>query len=264
MSDFLYDFEMVKITDTLQQLCNSLYRYIPQSQPSMEALSGVQLVAHRGAWDSQDRLENTLPAFDHCLNKKIWAIEYDIRWTADDVPVIHHDTNTTRVFNMDLSIANTMFARLRERIPAIPQLAEVIGRYNNKIHHMIELKNKPSEKQLGILQEILTPLTPIADYHFMSLDIDWFSAMKQWNSKCFVSVARTNINQIYKETLQRDLGGFTGQYLLVSDKMRSACLKHGITVGTGFPDSKNLLFREVNRGIPWVFTNRAVELSQYL
>ena len=34
--------------------------------------------------------------------------------------------------------------------------------------------------------------------------------------------------------------------------------------GVGFIDSKNSLYRELNRGVSWLFTNQAVKLSGYL
>ena len=36
------------------------------------------------------------------------------------------------------------------------------------------------------------------------------------------------------------------------------------TDGVGFIDSKNSLYRELNRGVSWLFTNQAVKLSGYL
>ncbi|HAT9008000.1 TPA: glycerophosphodiester phosphodiesterase, partial [Legionella pneumophila subsp. pneumophila] len=34
--------------------------------------------------------------------------------------------------------------------------------------------------------------------------------------------------------------------------------------GVGFVDSKNSLYRELNRGVKWLFTNEAININQYL
>jgi len=35
-------------------------------------------------------------------------------------------------------------------------------------------------------------------------------------------------------------------------------------IGVGYPKSKNNLFREINRGVEWIFSNDAVEVSGIL
>jgi glycerophosphoryl diester phosphodiesterase len=37
--------------------------------------------------------------------------------------------------------------------------------------------------------------------------------------------------------------------------------KNGQPVGTGYPASKNCLYREINRGVEWIFSNNAGELQ---
>lgn len=253
---------MTHITDSLQDAVNFIYKFIPQKTPTPEALQEVRIIAHRGSWNLEHRLENTIAAFDHCLNKNIWAIEFDIRWTADNVPMVHHDQTTKRVFNKNITIANTRFSELREQLPLIPTLDEIITRYSGKLHFMIEIKDNPSPEQAKILKDILKNIDPVQDYHFMCLELDFFKNLNFVTSKCFVSIAKTNIRTIFKHSLKQNFGGFTGQYLLLSNKMRHGCHQQGIKVGTGFPTEKNSFYREINRGIDWIFTNHSTELAQ--
>ncbi len=255
---------MPTLTDSLQMVSSFIYRFIPRRAPSDEELSKVKIVAHRGAWNLTDRLENTLPAFRECLNHKIWAIEFDVRFTKDDVPIVHHDESTVRVFEKDLVIADMNFEDLRRVVPQIPTFAEVIEELGQKLHFMIELKTQLTESHVSILKDLLKTLKPIEDYHFMSLEIPRFRALHFVDKKALVSIARLNIKDVFDESLREDLGGFTGQYLLLNQSMNQKCKKKGIKVGTGFPDSKNLFFREVNRGVDWVYTNHAPQLAQFL
>jgi len=255
---------MIKLTDKLQELCNKVFRFIPQQRPSIEKLKAVKIVAHRGDWNTSDRLENTLEAFDFCLDKNIWAIEFDIRWSKDNRPVVHHDASTLRVFGKDRLISDMNLSEIKKDFPKIPELSEIIKRYDKKLHLMIELKTTQSTEQTEVLKETLSSLTPINDFHFLSLELDRFNNLNFVPKKTFVSVARINISKTCASSIEQEIGALTGQYLLLSNKMKDQCHKQGLKVGTGFPDSKNLFFREVGRGVDWVFTNHAAKLANLL
>ncbi|MDP4978758.1 MAG: hypothetical protein NWQ21_04810, partial [Desulfobacterales bacterium] len=49
--------------------------------------------------------------------------------------------------------------------------------------------------------------------------------------------------------------------LFVTDALVGKHTALGQNVGTGFIDSVNCLFREVNRHITWIFSNRAATLQ---
>lgn len=248
-------------TDLLQNLANQLFSLIPQAKPSEETLSQSKIVAHRGAWLETSHPENTLAAFRACLGHRIWAIEFDIRWTQDNIPVVHHDKTTQRVFNKDLEISSLNFAQLRKELPLIPKLEEVVTELANQLHFMIEIKETLTTSQIEILKGVLKDLTPEKDYHFMSLDIQKMLDIDFCRKKTFISVARTNIKDIYNQTMEHNLGGLTGQYLLLSDTMHMNCANKLVKTGTGFPTNKNLFYREINRGIDWIYTNHPLKLS---
>lgn len=255
---------MAKFTDHLQNWCNNLYGWVPQPRPRPEQLKNTRLIAHRGAWNNKDILENTIESFQRCLNNKVWAIEFDIRWTSDNIAVVHHDESTQRVFAKKLLIHETSFKTLRQQIPQIPTFSEIIEQFSGRIHFMIELKTLCTPKQVLIIKNLLNHLEPITDYHFMSLDPQRFSPIDFAPKESFVSIGLTNVYSIYKKTLSQHYGGFTGHYFLINNKMKQQCQKRGIIVGTGFPHNKNLLYREVRRGIPWIFTNKALDLAKWL
>jgi glycerophosphoryl diester phosphodiesterase len=56
-------------------------------------------------------------------------------------------------------------------------------------------------------------------------------------------------------------GGIAGHYLLATDKIISRHHGGGQRVGTGFADSRRCLFREVARGVDWIFSNRAARMQ---
>ncbi len=243
---------------------NFIYGKIPQDTPRPDQLARVKLVAHRGAWNQDQYIENTFSAFDRCLNKKIWAVETDVRWTKDDVPVLNHDENFQRLFQWDQKIDQLSVKDIQKRLPQVPSLEEFVHRYAKKLHFFLELKTTPTQHQLESLQSLLSPLSPVQDYHLMSLSTDRLESLKPFPRDCMVSIGRMDIKKVYRQTLENQWGALTGQFLLLNNSMLRECRLKKIKVGTGFPDSKNTFFREVLRGVDWVFTNHAEELSLLL
>jgi hypothetical protein len=51
------------------------------------------------------------------------------------------------------------------------------------------------------------------------------------------------------------------QYLLLSAKLIRQHHQRGQKLGCGFASSRNCLYREINRGVDWIFTNHALRLE---
>ena len=273
---------------------------VPHAQPSREAIRRVVIIAHRGAHRevlphgqrsdqpsgrlsaSRSLPENTLAAFDAAAMGGADGIEFDVRWTADEVLVICHDLTAKRVFQKSLRIMKTKFNRLRLIVPDIPTLNEVVMRYNGPqqmqgsvargLHLMIELKGaKPGSRhgwtpeRLERLAGELQSLTPVADYHLMSLNPKTLMAAEAsglFKPEALLSIATTNTHRISRITLSKKWGGITGHYVLLSKKIQNVHLKKGQKMGVGFVQSANSFRRQIDRGADWVFTNDAVKLAQ--
>ncbi len=67
--------------------------------------SPPQLIAHRGY--SQSYPENTLIALEAALKAGAQYVEFDVRFTADDVPVVFHDSELERVTGVKGNIHQT-------------------------------------------------------------------------------------------------------------------------------------------------------------
>ena len=97
-------------------------------------------IAHRGLYDDNIK-ENTIEAFDNAFNNGYQGIEFDVRLTKDDVPVILHDSFLSRVFGIKGLLRNFTYQELLDKNIDIPKLEEIINRYQNKVM-VIELKEK--------------------------------------------------------------------------------------------------------------------------
>jgi len=91
---------------------------------------------HRGA--SQAELQNSPAAFERALEFGAVGVELDIRRTADDVLVVHHDADMTD----GRFIVETAFAELPDYVPT---LAWVLDLYAEHVVN-IEVKSGPNER----------------------------------------------------------------------------------------------------------------------
>jgi len=204
-----------------------------------------------------------MAAFSRVADAGGWGLEFDVRWTRDQEPVVIHDVDTRRVFNIELVVANVSFAELREQLPEVPALAEVVDRFGGTYHLMIELKRDErgvTEARAKRLREIFVNLTPGVDYHFLALKFDLFELVAFAGKEAFLPVAELDTGAFSREALERDLGGVCGHYLLLNRDMIRRHHGQRQKVGVGFVASRFGFYRELNRGVDWIFTNHALKL----
>ena len=238
---------------------------IPRTVPGSAVLRQCKIISHRGEHDNKKVLENTLYAWDIARTNGVWGIEADIRWTRDLVPVIIHDPDTERIFGETLTVGELSFADLRAAMPQIPSLAELIDRFGGNTHLMLEIKAEvfpDLERQKHTLRQHLSTLRPAEDYHLLALDPELFEQFDIQPRRACLPVSQLNARAMSAACLAGGYGGFTGHFLLLNGTMQRRHARHGQPLGTGYVRSRNCLFRELNRGITWIFTNDAVKLQK--
>jgi glycerophosphoryl diester phosphodiesterase len=243
---------------------NLLFALIPRRRPHNEALADCKIISHRGEHDNRRVRENTLAAFTPPAEAGCWGLEFDVRWTRDLQPVVIHDANTERVFGVDLVVAEVSLQELQQRIPEVPTLAQVVARFGGRQHLMVELKHD----ELGALatrsarlREIFAALEPATDYHFLALLPELFALVEFAGQRACLAVAQVHIGAASRLALGCDFGGVCAQYLLLSAKLIRQHHQRGQKLGSGFASSRNCLYREINRGVDWIFTNHALRLE---
>ncbi|MDH4228494.1 MAG: glycerophosphodiester phosphodiesterase [Nitrospirota bacterium] len=126
------------------------------------------VIAHRGA--SADRPENTLSAFDLAATLPIQAIELDLQYSAEGVPVVYHD-RTLKKFGLPRKrISGRTWAELakldagkwfdpRYSGERLTTLDVVLDRYAGRVPLMLEVKRRgapPSfRKHVELVETIL-------------------------------------------------------------------------------------------------------------
>ncbi len=230
-------------------------------------------IAHRGA--SAYAPENTVAAFDEAIRLGAAAIEFDVRETADGVPVVVHDETVDRTTNGHGRVNELTRLELL-RLDAgswkhprfvgtrIPTVAEALAAIDDLAIPVLELKTTVSA---GILADILTdfamtdravvlsfeafmlaPLRPILPNIRIGLLADvWTTDLPQ---RCVqtgagIIVADTEILSLERVGQIRSAGLAVWTYTVNDAGTVAACAAMGVTgVITDYPD----LIR--SRGVP--------------
>jgi glycerophosphoryl diester phosphodiesterase len=95
------------------------------------------LLGHRGARALKSIPENTLASFDQALADGCDGFEFDVRLSADGKPVVCHDPQTGGI---EIARASG------EQLAALPQLQDVLARYQARAFLDVELKVPGLEK----------------------------------------------------------------------------------------------------------------------
>lgn len=246
------------------RLIDWVYAAIPRRVPSQNALRACKIIAHRGETGDHGVLENTLQAFRIASAAGVWGIECDIRWSADLVPLIHHDASCKRLFGDPAMLSTLPAAEIRARFPLIPTLREVLTEFGGRTHLMLEIKEDhypDPDRQKQILRSLLAPFTPGEHFHILTLDPDLAQFVDFLPANCWVLVAEMNMANMSKCGLRLGFGGLSGHFLLLTRSLQERHSLAGQRLGVGFIHSRNSLFRELNRGIDWIFSNDAVKIQ---
>lgn len=113
---------------------------------------GYKFIAHRGLFNKENIPENSIKAFELCVQKG-YAIELDVNMTKDGYLVVFHDTNLKRMtgikYNVsDLNLNEIKKLKLLGTENRIPTLEDVFLLVDGKVPLMIEIKRNDKFEEL--------------------------------------------------------------------------------------------------------------------
>jgi glycerophosphoryl diester phosphodiesterase len=249
----------------LLRWADAITAHARHAPPSSERLKAARIVAHRGIYDNIRIFENSLSAFDKVREAGIWGLECDVRWTRDGVAVVHHDPDGRRLHHFTRPIASMTLRELQPAAPLIPTLETVVQRYGKRLHLMIEVKAAPGIAPPEVdrsLAAVLASLVPGKDYHLMSLSLEVLAGIAAVPRRACLPIARLNPGAAARAAVAHAYGGMTGHYAFVHRGRIRALHRQGLRVGTGFVNSPGCLYREMARGVDWLFSDRALALQR--
>jgi glycerophosphoryl diester phosphodiesterase len=239
---------------------------LARHRPTAGQLEHLRVVSHRGQRDHPSVLENTFAAFDRLRGSGVFGLEFDVRWTADRVPVVFHDADFRRLYGDRARLADLAWPEVQARFPQVPALPDLVRRYCDEFHLFVELKHEhypDPAAQDRRLAEALAPALASGRCHVMSLAPGMFAQLPGLAAARTIGIARLNAAAISTEALAAGRGGFACHYAALGAGRIRAHHAAGQRVGSGFPVSRALLYREAARGVDWIFTNRALQLERW-
>lgn len=248
--------------DLAEKAINRLFAMIPRTRPQKEALDNSLIIAHRGAHDNKKGIiENTDAAFERAKKLGCWGLELDIHATADKQLVVNHDPTLDRLWGHPKAINALTYDELHQLAPQIPLLSEVVEKYGHSMHLFIELKAPFLEEEQ--LFQVLKPLEAGKDYHLISLEDEVFEPFSKFPNEAMMLVATFGKTKKFCQiSLEKGYGGVLGHYLLLSKTLIHQLQSKHQKAGVGFVDSTYSLYRELNRGINWLFSNNVQGISK--
>ncbi len=244
-------------------IVNGFFAAWPRSRPDEKRMAECKIISHRGEHDNIDILENTLPAFDGALALGACGVELDVRWTSDPLPVVFHDPDLGRLFNKRDRLRDISLETLRTAHPTIPTLETIIRKYGGKLHLMVEIKEEHYPDPAGqarTLERLFSHLTPALDYHLISLTPRMFRYVDFAPRDALIPIGGLDIRRMSRLALRKNLGGLLGHYFLLTKGLMKKHVSRGQGIGVGYADSRNVLYREIRRGVDWIFSNNAGEM----
>lgn len=147
------------------------------------------IVAHRGV--PVRRAENTLASFQLALDEGADALETDLRFSADDVIVLHHDATLERTTTgkgplRDKTAAELKNLRTRYRdgtiaAQTIPTLQELIAMTGAQVPMLLELKDPLflDERHARLLADLLAALGMTEKVALVSFHPEYVASVKR-------------------------------------------------------------------------------------
>ena len=135
-----------------------------QTSNAVQSNDDFGTIAHRGF--ASKAPENTFASFDTAIENNFLYIETDVQLTSDNIPVIIHDEKVDRTSDGKGKVSEKTLTDIKKldagswfsskyKNEKIPTLSELLKKYNNKIHLVLELKSDQSDlpKQVSALIE---------------------------------------------------------------------------------------------------------------
>ncbi len=152
----------------------------------------MKIIGHRGAKGLAP--ENTLASMQAALDNNVDAIEFDVRVTRDNVPVINHNPDIKPpgdVHGTPLIVANSTLAELRVIKSDLATLDEVFQFINQSVLLMVEIKS-----------DVALPPTVAVLQHYLEQGYDpskFWVGSKDFKSLQTLHKAFPNLNYIIIE-----------------------------------------------------------------
>lgn len=216
--------------------------YEPVATPGVSS----SMVGHRGA--NRVAPENTVSSLNAAEAAGAQAIEFDVQWTSDDVPVLMHDSTVDRTTNGTGSVRSLPYSTVStldagswfspaftgERVPTLEDAARAMA--NGRANLIVDIKATLTVKQTAILVRTLRAWIPPERLLLQSSSLTDLGRLRAFAA---------DMDRMYL------LNAYTGTAETLLDRMRSvdaAAINLSWPVGASVPGLVTLIHAD-HRGV---------------
>lgn len=224
---------------------------------SVSFLKGIYY--HRGYYDNKDIAENSMEAFQKCIDKG-YGIELDVQLSKDKQVVVFHDDSLKRMCNSDLIIKETTYEdllrfNLLDTTNKIPLFEEVLKANNGQVPIYIEIKDFTMNFQELVDKTVELMNKYPGNYYVCSFNVIAIIYLRKLNS----SILRGVISQNFKNEKYPKLEGFVLQNMFLNFLARPDIVSYGYNE-INWSVRLNKLFKRTLAG--WAIANQK-EFDEY-
>lgn len=250
--------------------------YIISNHPKSPNTQSFDVYAHRGA--SQIAPENTLAALIIAAQAGAKQIEFDVRLTKDDVPVIFHDSKLHRTSSGSGYLSRTHYEHLSqldagswfdaqfsdERIPTLAQWLQRAAQLRLKLNIELKVQSKHQARVMAVLL-----VSHLNQYWPKDLSVPLISSSYLYILKCVASESKNTLplalisNRLFSKRRLRKLialGFFSVHHKAdsLNPHYVDSCHEKGLRVLAYTVNDESTALALKSQGVDGIFTDNTV------
>lgn len=242
---------------------------------SKPAEKEFKVVAHRGYWNTEGAVRNSIASVRNAVTLGTFGSEFDVQVTADGVPVVHHDDKTTNgILIRDTTFEGLMAeADLLENGEKIPTLAEYLTAWQqmpqNNTKLILEIKSAATpEQETAAVEAILNQvnLFEITNDQIEYIAFSWFVCQELSRMAPEATVSYLNGDKTPAEIKEAGLEGIDYNYKVLRKNPQWVAEAHdlGLIVNAWTVNKPEAMQEMVDLNVDYITTDKPVELMELL
>lgn len=221
-----------------------------------------KIIAHRGYWNTDDCVENTIKALKQAQQLDIYGSEFDVRMSKDGVPLIYHD-EFLEGNEISKSDFKTLFSAFKvARHGFLPTLENYLT-YGMKVpsHRLVmEIKDIDSiEEEFNLFQSVIYLIEKLRmqdRLEYISFSLNICRLLKEWSESAIVSYLGGDLSPI--EISEYGLNGLNYEFKIWKQNPDwiSESKKLRLRTGCWTVNDVKEFFELAEMGIDFVTTDR--------
>lgn len=221
-----------------------------------------KIIAHRGFWNTEDTIENTIKSLKQAQQLPIYGCEFDVRMSVDGVPLIYHDE-----FLAGLEVSKTeyktLFSAFKTSCGGFLPTLELFLTYGMKtpsqklIMEVKDLSSKNEEKNLVESVIYLVEKLRMQDrIEYISFSKYICQLLKEWLPKVNIAYLKGDLTP--KEIKDLGLTGLNYENFVLKQQPEwiSEASELGLTTACWTVNDPNEFFEFAEMGIDFITTDR--------